>query len=69
LWGELAAQRESAALAEIAKGYEAKFGDELTTMVRANLRQSAATSLKPAKRYTRHRLARLVRNSFPRIRG
>lgn len=52
---------------EKAKGYELMFEDELANMGRAARRQMAPGTLKPAKRYTRHRMARLLRNTFPRI--
>jgi len=50
-----------------AKLYEMKFLDELATMTRAARRQMGAAKLKPARRYTRHRIRRLLRNTFPRI--
>jgi hypothetical protein len=50
-----------------AKGYELQFQEELGNMIRAARRQMASAPLKPARRYTRHRLQRLLRNTFPRI--
>jgi len=47
--------------------YEAKFADELAAMVRADRLKRARETLKPAKRFTRHRIERLLRNSSPRI--
>jgi hypothetical protein len=47
--------------------YELKFQDELMTMVKADRRKRAPEVVMPAKRLTRHRIARLVRNGSSRI--
>lgn len=47
--------------------YEAKFQDELAVMLRADRRKRPPERLMPSKRLTRHRIARVLRTSFPRI--
>jgi hypothetical protein len=49
------------------KFYEGRFADELATMLRADLRKRPPQKMLPAKRFTRHRLERVLRNTFPRI--
>jgi hypothetical protein len=50
-----------------AKYNEGKFADELSAMVRADALKAPKPVIAMAPRFTRHRLRRLLRNSFPRI--
>lgn len=47
--------------------YERKFADELMTMVRADRRARPPRIIHTARRFTRHRIERLMRSSLPRI--
>jgi hypothetical protein len=49
--------------------YEGRFTDELKTMTMADTLKQPIRQLQMARRFTRHRVQRLMRNSFPRIPG
>jgi hypothetical protein len=49
--------------------YNAKFADELNTMCKADRRREPVRPFEMADRFTRHRLRRYLRVSFPRILG
>jgi hypothetical protein len=47
--------------------YESKFAKELAQMVKAEMLRKPKVRLKPDRSTTRHRIARLLRNTYPRI--